>query len=89
MDVTDNYEGLTKCNSFQKEFKRFLYKALSYIYMHIRVYVCICPGLCVCVFISSSVCACVYVFSFVCVCVDSLMGFLNILVKNNYSGKIW
>ena len=24
------------------------------------------------------------------VCVDSLMGFLNIiLVKNNYSGKIW
>ncbi len=25
----------------------------------------------------------------VCVCVDSLMGFLNILGKNNYSGKIW
>ena len=23
----------------------------------------------------------------VCVCVDSLMGFLNILVKNNYSGE--
>jgi hypothetical protein len=31
------------------------------------------------------VCVCVCV----CVCVDSLMGFLNILVKNNYSGKIW
>ncbi len=30
-------------------------------------------------------CVCVCV----CVCVDSLMGFLNILVKNNYSGKIW
>ena len=25
----------------------------------------------------------------VCVFVDFLMGFLNILVKNNYSGKIW
>jgi hypothetical protein len=47
--------------------------AVSRVYEDIYIYICVCMYACVCV----------------CVCVDSLMGFLNILVKNNYSGKIW
>ncbi len=42
---------------------------------YIYIYMCMCVYVCVCVCM--------------CMCVDSLMGFLNILVKSNYSGKIW
>ncbi len=62
----------------------------------VYVYVCVCVhqyclGLCaVCISqcLASRLIGCSYLVC-VCVCVDSLMGFLNILVKNNYSGKIW